>query len=339
MKPLTLIPQYFGSLVYDRRTSRYLPFDHESTQYLRNGIQTDSPFARHFQREGFWDLQGRFDGDILDLEPPADHLTGPLNVHLEVAARCNLSCKHCFAGSLPRAEPALNLEELDRFFQELVSLGCFRLGVTGGEPLMRRDLLAVLDAATARGLQPSLTTNSLLLTEEMARQLGRRPLVWLNVSLDGGNEASNDAIRGPGTFQRVKKKLELLGRHAAFSLAFTLTSQNAGEVEECCRLAEEVGASAAVFRPLYPVGQARSHPELMPSYAQYTRALQDLLGPGRFSTAHQTTNCGAGRLLCSVSVGGAVNPCSYLGSAHAADPWQEEFKRLGGLAPNTNWEV
>src|SRR5262249_57833330 len=103
----------------------------------------------------------------------------------------------------------------------------FRRGVTGAEPLLRKDLSDVLDAATERGLHPCLTTNGLLITEETARAFGRRQLVWLNVSLEGPDAASNDAVRGAGTFDAVVQRLKLLRRHARFTLAFTVLRTNA----------------------------------------------------------------------------------------------------------------
>jgi MoaA/NifB/PqqE/SkfB family radical SAM enzyme len=344
---LVLVPQHFGSLVFDRRDSRYLPFDQECTELLRRlaesppqavrqtvaqerRVQLEAFYEAFYQR-GFFRFDGRLDAEVLNLSPPADHLCGPLAVHLEVVAACNLTCTHCFAGELPRREPPLTTAEMSGLFATLASMGCFRLGLTGGEPLLRRDLLEILDAAVEQGLHPCLTTNGLLLDESMARELGRRPLVWLNVSLDGAEAASNDAIRGRGVFARVLPKLELLRRHARFTLAFTITSRNADEVTRCADLARRVGAHAAVFRPLYPVGTARRHPELMPTFGQYTRALQSLEGdlhaldPFSPQARQQTRGrvysgpgCGAANLVCSVSVGGQVNPCSFLGPDYDA---------------------
>src|SRR5262245_2002069 len=101
--PLVLVPQYFGSLVFDRRTSRYAPFDHECTRILRESIAAPawalaaaapavSDFVEHFERQGFFRPDGRFAGVALEASPPADHLLGPLAVHLEVIAACNLTC-------------------------------------------------------------------------------------------------------------------------------------------------------------------------------------------------------------------------------------------------------
>jgi radical SAM protein with 4Fe4S-binding SPASM domain len=343
VEPLVLIPEFFGSLVFDRRNSRYMPFDHEATAVLREAIELgvdeaigrvrdpDERAARidffeYFERLGWLTVDGRLAATRLDVEPPADHLLGPLAVHLEVIAACNLRCTHCFAGELPR-KADLTLAEMDRLFGELAGLGSFRLGLTGGEPLLRKDLFDIVDAATEHGLHPCLTTNGLLIDERIARELGKRELVWLNVSLEGATALTNDRVRGLGTFTEVKRRLRLLAEHARFTLAFTITSANADEVESCAALARELGAHTAVFRPLYPVGVAREHPELMPSFSQYTDALArlagDLFAIDPFSPQHRgdtqarthaNLGCGAANLVASVSASGEVNPCSFLGT-------------------------
>src|SRR5262249_8352887 len=189
-----------------------------------------------FER-GYLRMDGRLAAAVIDRNVPLDHLLGPLAVHLEVIGACNLSCVHCFAGKLPRNHDPLTVAEMNKLFCELAGLGSFRLGLTGGEPLLRRDLFDILDAATGHGLHPCLTTNALLVDERIARELGRRDLVWLNVSLEGATAARNDAIRGDGVFDQVMAKLRLLGKHARFTLAFTITRANAGEMDECVALA------------------------------------------------------------------------------------------------------
>jgi sulfatase maturation enzyme AslB (radical SAM superfamily) len=249
-----LVRQHFGSTVFDRHTSRYYPFDRDATGLLLSlrersidSVAADADertraalweFYDRFHTLGFFTLDGQFAGEVLDNYVPAHHLAGPLAVHLEIVAACNLKCGHCFAGALPRHETPLTLNELDRLFASLAAMGCFRLGLTGGEPTLRHDLFEVIDLATSHGLHPCLTTNGLTLTETMAREFGRRDMVWLNVSLDGATAQSNDQIRGTGTFDRVIDRLALLARHTTFTLAFTIMRSNVHEISACVELAE-----------------------------------------------------------------------------------------------------
>lgn len=364
--PLALVPQHFGSIVFDRRTSRYLPFDHEATDLLRRLQRSDIDsivrtiqneerraqiisFFEDFYAHGFFTIEGKFAGVILDVEVPENHLAGPLALHLEVVAACNLTCTHCFAGSLPRHEDPLTLVELDDLFGQMAALGTFRLGLTGGEPLLRKDLFQIIDLATDHGLCPCVTTNGLLITEEIAREFGRRELVWLNVSLEGASAGTNDLVRGAGTFDRVLERIRILRDHSRFTLAFTILSSNLHEIRACAELAEELGAGTAVFRPLYPVGVARHHLELMPSYEQYNAALNELtqlqsdhefgirhidpFSPASRSDAqsviYQNHGCGAGNLVCSVSISGDVSPCSFLGrDSYTANVRRHSLKQI-----------
>ena len=346
---LVLVRQHFGALLFDRRTSRYLPFDRPAALALRamvdrsvGDVVTASPLevrgaveglAAMLWTRGFLRTDDRLAATVIDREVPPDHLLGPLAVHLEVIGACNLTCSHCFAGALPRNEHPLTVAEMDVLFGELASLGSFRLGLTGGEPLLRKDLLDILDAATGRGLHPCLTTNALLVDDHLAREIGKRDLVWLNVSLEGARRETNDAIRGAGVFDRVMDRLTLLGRHARFTLAFTLTQRNLGEVADCVALAKAVGAHTAVFRPLYPVGIAAHHAELMPTFEGYVEALRqleqvdadgDLFAIDPFSPSAREDvrgvvtpgpSCGAATTVASVSVQGNVSPCSFLGTS------------------------
>src|SRR5215510_5874506 len=248
--PLVLVPQYFGSTVFDRSTSKYLPFDAETTELLVRlkrepfdvvlaqvqDVEQRAQLERFFEsfyKLGFFTIDLRFAGSVLEVNVPPDHLVGPLALHLEIVAACNLKCTHCFAGELPRREEPLSLKELDELFATLARIGTFRLGLTGGEPLLRRDVFEIIDLATQHGLHPCITTNGLLITEEIAREFGKRKLVWLNVSLEGATAQTNDRVRGQGTFELVRERLSLLSNHARFTLAFTIMKTNLEEMKDC----------------------------------------------------------------------------------------------------------
>ena len=126
--PLVLIPQHFGCLVFDRRTSRYMPFDREATDLLLalhcqaidsvlaaippgDELDAATRFVGFFYECGFFGLDGRLAANVLIVNVPPDHLVGPLAVHLEIVGACNLTCSHCFAGKLPEPQPAYDCRD------------------------------------------------------------------------------------------------------------------------------------------------------------------------------------------------------------------------------------
>ncbi|MCW3100744.1 MAG: hypothetical protein JWL77_6362 [Chthonomonadaceae bacterium] len=136
--PLVLIPQFFGCTVFDRGTSKYLPFDAETTALMRRSLALPFPllmdeitdpekreqtagFYEHFYRQGFFGLDGCFAGVVLDLEPASDHMTGPLAVHLEIAA------------ARLRLLDRLSVEEHGILFR-YIPAGSFLMGSERGDP-------------------------------------------------------------------------------------------------------------------------------------------------------------------------------------------------------------
>ncbi len=108
-----LIPQYFGSLVFDQETGSYAGFDTGATEFFIASKQmpfnkvlqerycrTESPkafkFAAAYKNMGYFTKEGIFNGDILPDISSKKNLSGPLTVHLEVTSECNLKCSHCF---------------------------------------------------------------------------------------------------------------------------------------------------------------------------------------------------------------------------------------------------
>lgn len=344
--PWVLVPQWFGSLLFERETARYFPVDREITALLI--AARDAPvsiadlapdrrdgavgFIEHWSARGLFRLDDTLAADVLPFAPPHGHLSAPLVTHLEVNAVCNLACVHCFAGELPRKERALDLRELEVLFSDMAAVGALRLALSGGEPLMRKDLYELIDLAIAQGIRTSITTNGMFIDEHHARELARRSVLWLSVSLDGATRATNDAIRGEGVFDAVIEKCALLRGRVPFSLAMTVTSTNAHEARAFGELARAVGATAAVMRPLYPAGMARERLDLVPSFAQFRAAVAALhegasavdgcampYGPAERERDRAEVvgnlGCGAGTTLAAISSSGTMSACSFLGPA------------------------
>ena len=110
--------------------------------------------------------------------------------------RCNLHCLHCYADAADRAyADELSTAEARAFIDDLAEFGAPVLLFSGGEPLVRPDVLALAAYAREKGLRPVLSTNGTLITREVAIRIKEAGVGYVGISLDGVGER-NDRFRG-----------------------------------------------------------------------------------------------------------------------------------------------
>jgi radical SAM protein with 4Fe4S-binding SPASM domain len=134
---------------------------------------------------------------------------------IEVTARCNLDCRHCYinlpAGDKAAEKKELTLEEIDRFGSEAVSLEAVWCLVTGGEPLLRKDFFDIYMILRRKGLLVSLYTNANLITPEHIEFFKKHPPRDIEVTVYGVTEETYEQVtRRPGSFRAFMRGLELL---------------------------------------------------------------------------------------------------------------------------------
>ncbi len=175
---------------------------------------------------------------------------------------CNLACAYCVVASSPRAaRRSIGLQRFVELVDEAVAEGFEEVYLTGGEPFLERDIVAMLDYASQR-LPTVVLTNAMLFTGRRRRELsglaGREGLV-VQTSLDGARAQTHDAWRGNGSFAGA---LDGIGwaREVGLPLrvAMTETPANRGEVEPLRELLSELGVVGEDFavRPLVRRGFA-----------------------------------------------------------------------------------
>lgn len=129
----------------------------------------------------------------------------PAHLSIELTARCNSKCRHCFARAGPAPGAVLSWPTAGAICEEGYGLGYRRLHLTGGEPLLWPQLPALLERVFGLGYHSVfLNTNGLLLTAEVAQQLVVFPGLSVSVSLQGP-EALHDSVRGAGSYRRAAR--------------------------------------------------------------------------------------------------------------------------------------
>jgi MoaA/NifB/PqqE/SkfB family radical SAM enzyme len=164
----------------------------------------------------------------------------PLSAHIKLTENCQAKCVSCDYWK-SRWEDKIDTARAIELVNEIDAAGIRTLRLTGGEPLLRKDLFHVLATAnTSRFKTIILQTNGLLI-KKLHREINASPITKVAVSMDG-LKPTNDVVRGiRGYFDLGMEGIKLLrGKKIAISL--TLNRMAAAELDELAKLAHEVGA-------------------------------------------------------------------------------------------------
>lgn len=201
----------------------------------------------------------------------------PTHPVIEVTQRCNLQCVHCHADSDNSAESELSLEEMRLLLRGIAAQPEFKMVVfSGGEPLMREDIVELCDYASWSGLWPVIATNGTLLDAVLAKRLRRAGLCGVAVGLDGHCPAVHDKIRGEdGAFRRAIEGC-IVARRAGLPLQvnITLMQQNYEWLPKIIRLSEHLGAEVVLVYFCAPCGRGESNEQILLSPEQYEASLR-----------------------------------------------------------------
>jgi radical SAM protein with 4Fe4S-binding SPASM domain len=240
-------------------------------------------------------------------------------------------CRICAIDTGRGSEDVLTFDEVKNVVDQLKEMGVKFVALTGGDPLVRPDLLEILDYIRERDLTRGFSTSLLTLNDTIGRDLARLE-VKVQVSIDGSRAETNDYNRGPGSFAKAMEGLELLRRHGVeFRIAFCIMKHNIDDIPDMITLAEEAGAREIAFRKIKLLGRAVAlKEEVYPSPHEMTRAYtllyraaygrnpdetginakyNEVVFRGRGSEFNRLP-CGAGRNIVHVTSNGDLVPCS-----------------------------
>jgi radical SAM protein with 4Fe4S-binding SPASM domain len=139
----------------------------------------------------------------------------PFSFDLEVTARCNNDCRHCYinlpAGDRDAKQTELSLDEIRDIVGQAVDLGALWCLITGGEPLLRKDFSDIYLALKRKGLLLSVFTNATLVTEEHVALFQKYPPRDIEVTVYGATQETYERVtRRPGSFAAFRRGLDLL---------------------------------------------------------------------------------------------------------------------------------
>ena len=201
-------------------------------------------------------------------------------LRLSVADRCDFRCVYCMSEEMtfmPRAQ-ILTLEEIYQVAKAFVELGVTKLRVTGGEPLIRRNILELMNKlGNLQGLDELVMTTNGSHLDKMAQDLKKADVKRLNISLDTLNPERFKRLTRTGDLQQVLRGVaaaKAQGFERIKLNAVILKNRNHDEVVDLVRYAVEHGFDISFIEEM-PLGQVSNHSRVEAYYPSY-QILEDL---------------------------------------------------------------
>ncbi len=254
-------------------------------------------------------------------------LASPICLTWEWTYACNLQCVHCLSSSGRRDPDELTTEEMLRVVDDLRDLQVFYVNIGGGEPMLRPDFFEVTEYCVSQGVGVKFSTNGGLMTADKARRLAAMDYVDVQISLDGIDDATNDAVRGEGSFAKARQAMDHLAAadFGPFKISVVMTRDNVEQLDEFEALADHYGAELRLTR-FRPSGRgAESWHDLHPTQDQQRRLYSWLLERPHVLTGDSFFHlsalgeplpglnlCGAGRVVCLIDPVGDVYACPFV---------------------------
>ena len=279
----------------------------------------------------------------------------PVYVEISPVGICNHRCTYCAVDFVGYQNRTLDKEILKERLSEMASLGIRGIMYAGeGEPLLHKNISEIVQFTKKVGIDVAITTNGVLLKEEVADSL-LRDTTWIKISIDAATRETYSKIHRtkPDDFDRVIKNIsdaiklrKERGYRCTIGLQLLLLPENFNEVIPLANKAKEIGVDYLVVKPYsqHPLSLTTDYKEI--KYDQYLYLSEGLqsLNSSKFHVIFRMNtmkkwdengrsyrHCLALPFWCYIDAGGTVWGCS----AYLTD---ERFK-YGNICENTFGEI
>ena len=282
----------------------------------------------------------------------------------ECTLRCNLNCAHC--GSDCRADAITPDMPVDDFLRAIAPYATQKrrplIVVTGGEPLMRGDIVECGEKFHKAGFRWSMVTNGMAYTEELHRRLRKTGFVTATLSLDGPREEHNRLRGNALSYDRALRALDIMVADTLFrhDVVTCVNPSNLDHLEEMYQTLLDHGCKSWRFFTIAPIGRAAEDPSLMLSGEQLRRLMAFIeriraekrlnarfsceawIGQHELTARHWHFFCRAGINIASVLVDGSISACPNIDRRFAqgsiyTDDFQDVWENRFGVMRERSW--
>ncbi len=267
----------------------------------------------------------------------------------ETTQRCNLRCVHCRCSSdMEASEGDFTTEEAKKLIDDIVEFCSPVLVLSGGEPLLRRDIFEIARYGTDKGLRMCMATNGTLIDDTVCEKIKASGIRIVSLSLDGSTAEIHDNFRDcPGAFDGILRGAGMLKKHGIeFIINSSFTKRNQHDIANVFKLAKSIGATAWYMFMIVPTGRGEEimseliskedYEEILTWHYEQEKLEKDILmrptcAPHYYRLVPQLAKkdgshferrtlkfstggakgCIAAQSICLIDCFGNVKPCSY----------------------------
>ena len=198
------------------------------------------------------------------------------SLFFEVTSRCNARCEHCGSSCgdfIPKDE--ISAEELKKALLDIsqhYNANDILLNVTGGEPLVRKDLFEIMDYANQLGFRWGMTSNGMLINDEILKKMNDTNMETISISLDGLKETHESFRKVPGCFDRIIENIKKLQKVPSIKIVQVTTvanKKNLNELEDLYNLMKELNIISWRVINVDPIGRVKGNKDILLDKEEY----------------------------------------------------------------------
>lgn len=207
-----------------------------------------------------------------------NYLNSKYSLHtlfFEVTSRCNALCDHCGSRCTASKRDELSPQDFKKVLDSVAEnfgTKAIMLNITGGEPLMRKDLFEITGYADSLGFKWGLVTNGMLIKDDVISKMKETHMSTITISLDGMKKTHEEFRHVPGCFDRIISAIEKIkaGNFVEhIQVTFIATKNNIHELPEVYRLLSMLGIDSLRISGVDPIGRAKDNEQLMLTRKEY----------------------------------------------------------------------
>lgn len=198
------------------------------------------------------------------------------DLFLEVTLRCNARCEHCGSSCGDKiTADEISAEDIKRTLDSIArkyNPKDIVLNVTGGEPLLRKDLFDIMEYAISLGFRWGMTTNGMLINDEIIEEFVRTNMETISISIDGLKETHESFRKVPNSFDKIIgniKKLQKVPTVKILQVTTVVNKKNINELEALYQLMLDLGIKYWRVVNVDPIGRAKNNDDILLDKEQY----------------------------------------------------------------------